>query len=117
MVDVRSAEEFSGELIAPSHVAQEGAQRGGHVPGAINVPWESATNPADGTFKSVEELLDVYGSKGITADKEIIVYCRIGERAAHTWFVLSQVLGFPKVRNYDGSWVEWGSMVGVPVER
>ncbi len=117
IVDVRSPKEYSGELIAPAHLAQEGAQRGGHIPTAVSVPWDRAIDPGDGTIKSVAELSDLYGLLGITADTETIVYCRIGERAAHTWFVLSQVLGHPKVRNYDGSWVEWGSMVGAPIER
>ncbi|HAL47446.1 MAG: sulfurtransferase [SAR202 cluster bacterium] len=117
IVDVRSPEEYSGDVIAPAHLEQEGAQRGGHIPGAVSVPWDMATDSTDGTIKSAPELSDLYGSMGITADAETIVYCRIGERAAHTWFVLSQVLGYPKVRNYDGSWVEWGSMVGVPIER
>jgi thiosulfate/3-mercaptopyruvate sulfurtransferase len=117
MVDVRAPAEFSGELLAPPNLPQEGAQRGGHIPGAANIPWASAVNEADGTFKSVEELREIYGGKGITGDKEIITYCRIGERSSHTWFVLTQVLGYNKVRNYDGSWTEYGSIVGAPIER
>ena len=116
MVDVRSPREYSGELLAPENLPQEGAQRGGHIPGAANIPWGEAVRP-DGTFKSADELKALYQGKGITPDKEIIAYCRIGERSAHTWFVLTELLGYPKVRNYDGSWTEWGSMVGVPVER
>ena len=116
LVDVRSPREFSGELLAPENLPQEGAQRGGHVPGAVNIPWGEAVRP-DGTFKSADELQALYQGRGITPDKEIIAYCRIGERSAHTWFVLKELLGYPKVRNYDGSWTEWGSLVGVPVER
>lgn len=116
LVDVRSPREYSGELLAPENLPQEGAQRGGHIPGASNIPWSTAVNE-DGTFKSAEQLREIYGAKGITPDKEIIAYCRIGERSAHTWFVLDQLLGYPKVRNYDGSWTEWGSAIGVPVER
>ena len=100
-----------------ANLPQEGAQRGGHIPSAANIPWTSAVNEADGTFKSVEELREIYGGKGITGDKEIITYCRIGERSSHTLFVLTQVLGFNKVRNYDGSWTEYGSIVGAPIER
>lgn len=117
LVDVRSPDEFSGKLLAPPNLPQEGSQRGGHIPGAINVPWATAVNQADGTFKSVDELKKIYGDKGITADKEIIAYCRIGERSSHTWFVLTQILGYNKVRNYDGSWTEYGSIVGAPIER
>ena len=117
LVDVRAPAEFSGELLAPANLPQEGSQRGGHIPGAANIPWASAVNEADGTFKSVEELRDIYGGKGITGDKETITYCRIGERSSHTWFVLTQVLGYSKVRNYDGSWTEYGSIVGAPIER
>ena len=117
LVDVRAPAEFSGELLAPANLPQEGSQRGGHIPGAANIPWASAVNEADGTFKSVEELRDIYGGKGITSDKETITYCRIGERSSHTWFVLTQILGYSKVRNYDGSWTEYGSIVGAPIER
>ncbi|MDA1347450.1 MAG: sulfurtransferase [Chloroflexi bacterium] len=117
LVDVRAPAEFSGELLAPANLPQEGSQRGGHIPGASNIPWASAVNQADGTFKSVEELRQIYGGKGITPDKEIITYCRIGERSAHTWFALTQILGYSKVRNYDGSWTEYGSIVGAPIER
>ena len=116
LVDVRSPAEYSGELLAPEHLPQEGAQRGGHIPGAANVPWATAV-AEDGTFKSADELNEIYGGKGISGDKEIVAYCRIGERSSHTWFVLSELLGYPNVRNYDGSWTEWGSAVGVPVEK
>jgi thiosulfate/3-mercaptopyruvate sulfurtransferase len=115
LVDVRSPAEFSGELAAPEHLPQERAQRKGHIPGAINIPWAKAV-AEDGTFKSTEELTALYGSKGVTGDKEIIAYCRIGERSSHTWFVLSELLGYPTVRNYDGSWTEYGSLVGAPIE-
>ncbi len=117
LVDVRAPAEFSGELLAPANLPQEGSQRGGHIPGAANIPWASAVNEADGTFKSMEELRQIYGGRGITADKETITYCRIGERSSHTWFVLTQILGYNKVRNYDGSWTEYGSIVGAPIER
>ncbi len=116
LVDVRSPAEYRGELLAPENLPQEGAQRGGHIPGAQNIPWSMAVNE-DGTFKSPEELRRIYQEKGITPDKEIIAYCRIGERSAHTWFVLKYLLGYPQVRNYDGSWTEWGSLVGSPIER
>jgi thiosulfate/3-mercaptopyruvate sulfurtransferase len=116
MVDVRSPKEYSGELLAPENLPQEGAQRGGHIPGAVNIPWGQAVRE-DGTFKPVDELAQLYGAKGVTADKEVIAYCRIGERSSHTWFVLSYLLGYPKVRNYDGSWTEWGSLIGAPIER
>src|SRR5207237_4202749 len=107
LVDVRSPKEFSGELLAPENLPQEGAQRGGHIPGAANVPWGQAVKE-DGTFKSEEDLRTLYGGKGVTADKEVIAYCRIGERSSHTWFVLTHLLGFDKVRKYDGSWTEYG---------
>jgi len=116
LVDVRAPAEYSGELLAPENLPQEGAQRGGHIPGAKNIPWASATNE-DGTFKSADELKELYISKGVTPDKDVIAYCRIGERSAHTWFVLTHLLGYKNVRNYDGSWTEWGSLVGAPIER
>ena len=115
-VDVRSPKEFSGELLAPENLPQEGAQRGGHIPGAVNIPWGQAVRE-EGTFKSAAELKALYGDRGVTADREIIAYCRIGERSSHTWFVLKYLLGYPNVRNYDGSWTEWGSLVGAPIER
>ena len=115
MVDVRSPQEFTGEILAPSGLP-ETAQRGGHIPGAANIPWASAV-AEDGTFKSADELSEIYGGKGIVPDKEIVTYCRIGERSSHTWFVLKYLLGYPDVRNYDGSWTEWGSMIGVPIEK
>jgi thiosulfate/3-mercaptopyruvate sulfurtransferase len=115
LVDVRSPEEYRGELSAPAHLPQEAAQRKGHIPSAANIPWSTAV-AEDGTFKPIDELRSIYASKGITPDKEIIAYCRIGERSSHTWFVLSQILGYPKVRNYDGSWTEYGSLVGAPIE-
>ncbi len=116
LVDVRSPAEFSGELLAPANVPQEGSQRGGHIPGAANIPWGQAV-AEDGTFKSVEDLRDLYGGKGIDGSSETIAYCRIGERSSHTWFVLTQLLGLENVRNYDGSWTEWGSIVGAPIEK
>ena len=116
LVDVRSPREFSGELLAPENLPQEGSQRGGHIPGAKNIVWSQAVNE-DGTFKSADELKQLYGGQGVTPDKEVIAYCRIGERSAHTWFVLTYLLGYPNVRNYDGSWTEWGSLIGVPVEK
>ncbi len=116
LIDVRSPQEYTGELLHMVNYPQEGAQRGGHIPGAKNIPWATAAN-TDGTFKSAEELRQIYGSKDITPDKEVIAYCRIGERSAHTWFVLTQLLGFPRVRNYDGSWTEWGSIVRAPIEK
>jgi thiosulfate/3-mercaptopyruvate sulfurtransferase len=116
LVDVRAPKEYSGELLAPENLPQEGAQRGGHIPGAANIPWGQAVCE-DGTFKSPAELTALYRDQGITPDKAIITYCRIGERSSHTWFVLSYLLGYPQVRNYDGSWTEWGSLVGAPVER
>jgi thiosulfate/3-mercaptopyruvate sulfurtransferase len=116
LVDVRSPAEFSGELLAPENLPQEGAQRGGHIPTAVNVPWAQAVKE-DGTFKDPQELRQLYGSKGVSPDREVIAYCRIGERSAHTWFVLHELLGYPNVRNYDGSWTEWGSSVRMPIER
>ena len=117
MVDVRSPKEFTGEITAPPEYPMEHAQRGGHIPGANNIPWATAVNDADGTFKSVEELNQIYQPKGVTTDKDVICYCRIGERSSHTWFVLKYLLGYSKVRNYDGSWTEWGNMIGNPVEK
>jgi thiosulfate/3-mercaptopyruvate sulfurtransferase len=114
LVDVRSPAEYNGEIIAPPGLP-ETAQRCGHIPGAVNIPWGMAVNE-DGTFKSPEELRQLYASKGITPDKEVIAYCRIGERSSHTWFVLKELLGYPNVRNYDGSWTEWGSVIGAPIE-
>jgi thiosulfate/3-mercaptopyruvate sulfurtransferase len=114
LVDVRSPAEFAGEIISPSGYEQEGAQRAGHIPGAASIPWAQAVNE-DGTFKSAEQLRELYGSKGVLDGKDIIAYCRIGERSAHTWFVLHELLGQGAVKNYDGSWTEWGSLVGVPV--
>lgn len=116
LVDVRSPKEFTGELLAPPEYPTEHAQRGGHIPGAVNVPWAHAVNE-DGTFKSAKELQNLYESKGVTKDKEIISYCRIGERSSHTWFVLKYLLGYPNVKNYDGSWTEWGNLIDNPIER
>jgi thiosulfate/3-mercaptopyruvate sulfurtransferase len=116
LVDVRSPQEYSGELIAMPGYEQEGAQRGGHIPGAKSVPWAQAVQE-DGTFKSADDLADLYGSKGVTNGADIIAYCRIGERSAHTWFVLHELLGKDRVKNYDGSWTEWGNLVNVPVEK
>ncbi len=116
LVDVRAPAEYSGELLAPAHLPQEGAQRGGHIPGAANIPWGQAVKE-DGTFKSADELRELYVGKGIDGSRETIAYCRIGERSSHTWFVLTQLLGFENVRNYDGSWTEWGSIVGAPIEK
>jgi len=117
MVDVRSPKEFTGEILAPPEYPTEHAQRGGHIPGAVNIPWAQAVNDSDGTFKSTDELKQLYESKGITSDKEIIAYCRIGERSSHTWFVLKYLLGYPRVKNYDGSWTEWGNMIANPIEK
>ena len=116
LVDVRSPDEFSGKILAPAHLPQEQSQRPGHVPTAINIPWSKAANE-DGTFKSDEELRQLYAEAGYDPNKPTIAYCRIGERSSHTWFVLSYLLGYPKVRNYDGSWTEWGNAVGLPIEK
>ena len=117
-VDVRSPEEFSGERMHMPDYPNEGALRGGHMPGAANVPWARAIDPADGTFLNAEDLRAIYQQEqGLKQDDDVVVYCRIGERSSHTWFVLTYLLGFEKVRNYDGSWTEWGNLVGVPIER
>jgi thiosulfate/3-mercaptopyruvate sulfurtransferase len=116
LVDVRSPQEFSGELIAMAGYEQEGAQRGGHIPGAASIPWAQAVRE-DGTFKSKEELEELYGGKGVLSGDPIIAYCRIGERSAHTWFVLHELLGRDDVKNYDGSWTEWGNLVNVPIAK
>jgi thiosulfate/3-mercaptopyruvate sulfurtransferase len=116
LVDVRSPQEYSGELVSPPGYEQEGAMKAGHIPRAQSIPWAQAVQD-DGTFKPVEELRELYEGKGVTADKEVIAYCRIGERSSHTWFVLRELLGYPKVRNYDGSWTEWGNLVDVPIEK
>lgn len=115
LVDVRSPDEFTGKILAPPGL-DELSQRAGHIPGASNIPWSKAVNE-DGTFKSKEELTKIYADEGITPDKEIIAYCRIGERSAHSWFVLNELLEFPTVRNYDGSWTEWGNLIDAPIER
>jgi thiosulfate/3-mercaptopyruvate sulfurtransferase len=115
-VDVRSPEEFRGEKIAPDHLPQEQAQVPGHIAGAANIPWAKAAND-DGTFRSADELRELYAAEGITGDREVIAYCRIGERSSHTWFALQELLGFGNVKNYDGSWTEYGSLVGAPVEK
>ena len=115
LVDVRSPDEFSGKILAPAHLPQEQSQRAGHIPGAINVPWSKAANE-DGTFKSDEDLATLYAGAGLDGQKETIAYCRIGERSSHTWFVLQELLGHKNVKNYDGSWTEYGSLVGVPIE-
>ncbi len=115
-VDVRSPEEFRGEKLAPDHLPQEQAQVPGHIAGAANIPWVKAAND-DGSFRSADELKALYEGEGITADREIIAYCRIGERSSHTWFALQELLGYPNVKNYDGSWTEYGSLVGAPVEK
>ena len=115
LVDVRSPDEYAGRLLAPAHLPQEAGQRGGHVPTAVNVPWSKAANE-DGTFKSVDELKSLYTTAGLDLNKDTIAYCRIGERSAHSWFVLHELLGLKNVKNYDGSWTEYGSLVGVPVQ-
>ncbi len=116
LIDVRSPQEYTGELLHMVNYPQEGAQRGGHIPTAKSIPWATAAN-ADGTFKSASELRQIYEGKDITSDKDVISYCRIGERSAHTWFVLTYLLGYPHVRNYDGSWTEWGNLVKAPIEK
>jgi thiosulfate/3-mercaptopyruvate sulfurtransferase len=116
LVDVRSPDEFSGALNAPPNLPQEGSQRNGHIPGAANIPWGQAVNE-DGTFKSADDLSALYSGKGVDGSRETIAYCRIGERSSHTWFALRELLGYPNVRNYDGSWTEWGNLVDQPVER
>src|SRR5690606_34476147 len=115
LVDVRSPDEFSGKLLAPAHLPQESAQRGGHIPSALNVPWAQPANE-DGTFKTAEELKELYEQAGLDTSKATIAYCRIGERSSHTWFALHELMGLQDVKNYDGSWTEYGSLVGVPVE-
>jgi thiosulfate/3-mercaptopyruvate sulfurtransferase len=115
-IDVRSPEEYRGEKLAPDHLPQEQSQVPGHIPGAANIPWSKAANQ-DGTFKSVDDLQALYEGAGVTGGKAVIAYCRIGERSAHTWFALTELLGYPDVKNYDGSWTEYGSLVGVPVEK
>jgi len=116
LIDVRSPQEYTGELLHMVNYPQEGAQRGGHIPTAKSIPWATAANP-DGTFRSAEELSQIYTGKDITPDKDVITYCRIGERSAHTWFVLTRLLGYARVRNYDGSWTEWGNLVKAPIEK
>ena len=116
LVDVRSPDEFAGKLVAPAHLPQEGAQRPGHIPTAVNVPWSKAANE-DGTFKSDDELAKLYADVGLDTGKDTIAYCRIGERSSHTWFALRELLGLKNVKNYDGSWTEYGSLVGVPIEK
>ena len=117
LVDVRSPQEYSGELLHMPNYPQEGATRGGHIPGAVSIPWSKAVNEEDATFKSADELQALFTEKGITPEKEIIAYCRIGERSSLTWFVLKYLLGYPDVKNYDGSWTEWGNLVGAPIEK
>jgi thiosulfate/3-mercaptopyruvate sulfurtransferase len=118
LIDVRSPDEYTGKKLHMPEYPNEGALRGGHIPGAANIPWARAVNPDDGTFKTAEELRGLYeGEAKLKKDDDVIVYCRIGERSSHTWFVLTHLLGYPKVRNYDGSWTEWGNLVGVPIER
>jgi thiosulfate/3-mercaptopyruvate sulfurtransferase len=115
LVDVRSPDEYTGKILSPPGLP-ETCQRGGHIPGAVSIPWGQACNE-DGTFKSADALAALYGGKGVTKDKDVVAYCRIGERSSHTWFVLRELLGYPKVRNYDGSWTEWGNLVAAPVEK
>jgi thiosulfate/3-mercaptopyruvate sulfurtransferase len=117
LVDVRSPKEYSGELLHMPNYPQEGATRGGHIPGAVNIPWSQAVNEADSAFKSADELRALYEGKGVKPDGEVIAYCRIGERSSLTWFVLKYLLGYPKVKNYDGSWTEWGNLVNAPIEK
>jgi thiosulfate/3-mercaptopyruvate sulfurtransferase len=117
LVDVRSPQEYSGELLHMANYPQEGAMRGGHILGAVNIPWSKAMNTDNGTFLPAKELKELYAGKSITPDKEIVAYCRIGERSSLTWFVLKYLLGYPRVRNYDGSWTEWGNLVGAPIEK
>lgn len=117
LVDVRSPKEYTGELLHMPNYPQEGATRGGHIPGAVSIPWSQAVNEADSTFKPTEELVSLYEAKGIKPDGDIIAYCRIGERSSLTWFVLKYLLGYPKVRNYDSSWTEWGNLVDAPIEK
>jgi thiosulfate/3-mercaptopyruvate sulfurtransferase len=116
LVDVRSPQEFSGERTHMPEYPQEGTLRGGHIPSAVNVPWAKAVKE-DSTFKDADELRQLYGELGVTPDKEVVAYCRIGERSSHSWFVLTYLLGYPRVRNYDGSWTEWGNSVGLPIEK
>lgn len=117
LVDVRSPKEYTGELLHMPNYPQEGATRGGHIPGAVSIPWAQAVNEADSTFKTAEELKSLYEGKNIKSDGEIIAYCRIGERSSLTWFVLKYLLGYPTVKNYDGSWTEWGNLVDAPIEK
>jgi thiosulfate/3-mercaptopyruvate sulfurtransferase len=116
LIDVRSPQEYAGDLVAPPGYEQEGAQRAGHIPTAASIPWATAVRD-DGTFKSADELRELYESKGVTPEKQVTAYCRIGERSAHTWFVLRELLGYENVKNYDGSWTEWGNLVDVPIEK